>query len=116
MSDINDVKKNLNVIIEELISHDSEEEWFEFKENWYEPVDAQVKYKNAQVNAQVKVNKVLDETQNYDFSIEEKALQFCSEAKSIIELSAERTRVILSKMEDIIPVGENRNRMYKLKK
>ena len=116
MSDINDVKKNLNVIIEELISHDSEEEWFEFKENWYEPVDAQVKSKNAQVNAQVKVNQVLDETQNYDFSIEEKALQFCSEAKSIIELSAERTRVILSKMEDIIPVGENRNRMYKLKK
>lgn len=105
MSDINDVKKNLNVIIEELISHDSEEEWFEFKENWYEPVDAQVK-----------VNQVLDETQNYDFSIEEKALQFCSEAKSIIELSAERTRVILSKMEDIIPVGENRNRKYKLKK
>jgi len=112
VSDINDVKKNLNVIIEELISHDSEEEWFEFKENWYEPVDAQVKSKNSQV----KVNQVLDETQNYDFSIEEKALQFCSEAKSIIELSAERTRVILSKMEDIIPVGENRNRKYKLKK
>ena len=86
MSDINDVKKNLKVIIEELISHDSEEEWFEFKENWYEPVDAQVKYKNAQVNAQVKVNQVLDETQNYDVSIEEKALQFCSEAKSIIEI------------------------------
>lgn len=62
------------------------------------------------------MNQVLDEIQNYDFSIEEKALQFCSEAKSIIELSAERTRVILSKMEDIIPVGENRNRMYKLKK
>lgn len=82
MSDINDVKKNLKVIIEELISHDSEEEWFEFKENWYEPVDAQVKYKNAQV----KVNQVLDETQNYDVSIEEKALQFCSEAKSIIEI------------------------------
>ena len=112
MPDINDVKKNLNVMIEELISHDSEEEWFEFKENWYEPVDAQVKSKNAQV----KVNQVLDETQNYDVRIEEKALQFCSEAKSIIELSAERTRVILSKMEDIIPVGENRNRMYKLKK
>ena len=86
MSDINDVKKNLKVIIEELISHDSEEEWFEFKENWYEPVDAQVKYKNAQVNAQVKVNQVLDETQNYDVSIEEKVLQFCSEAKSIIEI------------------------------
>lgn len=86
MSDINDVKKNLNVIIEELISHDSEEEWFEFKENWYEPVDVQVKSKNAQVNAQVKVNQVLDETQNYDVSIEEKALLFCSEAKSIIEI------------------------------
>ena len=86
MPDINDVKKNLNVIIEELISHDSEEEWFEFKENWYEPVDAQVKSKNAQVNAQVKVNQVLDEIQNYDVSIEEKALQFCSEAKSIIEI------------------------------
>lgn len=39
MPDINDVKKKLNVIIEELISHDSEEEWFEFKENWYEPVE-----------------------------------------------------------------------------
>jgi len=69
-----------------LIYHDSEEEWFEFKENWYEPVDAQVKYKNAQVNAQVKVSQVLDEKQNYDVSIEEKALQFCPEAKSIIEI------------------------------
>lgn len=34
----------------------------------------------------------------------------------IIGLSAERTRVVLSKMDDIEPVGENRNRMYKLKK
>lgn len=32
------------------------------------------------------MNQVLDETQNYDFSIEEKVLQFCSEAKSIIEI------------------------------
>jgi predicted transcriptional regulator containing an HTH domain and an uncharacterized domain shared with the mammalian protein schlafen len=69
-----------------LIYHDSEEEWFAFKENWYEPVDAQVKSKNAQVNAQVKVSQVLDEKQNYDVSIEEKALQFCPEAKSIIEI------------------------------
>ena len=43
-------------------------------------------------------------------------LASAKELASIIELSAERTRVILSKMEDIIPVGENRNRMYKLKK
>ena len=42
-------------------------------------------------------------------------LASAKELASIIELSAERTRVILSKMEDIIPVGENRNRMYKLK-
>lgn len=34
----------------------------------------------------------------------------------IIGLSAERTRVILSKMDDVKPVGENRNRMYMLKK
>lgn len=34
----------------------------------------------------------------------------------IIGLSAERTRVILSKMNDIEPVGENRNRMHKIKK
>lgn len=34
----------------------------------------------------------------------------------IIGLSAERTRVILSKMDDVEPVGENRNRMYMLKK
>ena len=32
------------------------------------------------------MNQVLDETQNYDVSIEEKVLQFCSEAKSIIEI------------------------------
>ena len=43
-------------------------------------------------------------------------LASAKELAIIIELSAERTRVILSKMEDIIPVGENRNRMYKLKK
>ena len=34
----------------------------------------------------------------------------------IIGLSAERTRVILSKMDDVEPVGENRNRKYMLKK
>lgn len=33
----------------------------------------------------------------------------------IIGLSPERTRVILSKMEDVEPVGKNKNRMYKLK-
>lgn len=43
-------------------------------------------------------------------------LASAKELASIVELSAERTRVILSKMEDIIAVGENRNRMYKLKK
>ena len=43
-------------------------------------------------------------------------LASAKELAIIIELSAERTRVILSKMEDIIPVGENRNRLYKLKK
>ena len=32
----------------------------------------------------------------------------------IIGLSAERTRVILAKMEDVEPVGGNRNRKYKL--
>ena len=42
-------------------------------------------------------------------------LASAKELAIIIELSAERTRVILSKMEDIIPIGENRNRMYKLK-
>ena len=52
MPDINDVKKKLNVIIEELISHDSEEEWFEFKENWYEPVDLG-QYISAMSNAAV---------------------------------------------------------------
>ena len=28
---------NLTEILEDLISHDYEEDWFEFKENWYEP-------------------------------------------------------------------------------
>lgn len=33
----------------------------------------------------------------------------------IIEISTERTSVILSNMDGIEPVGENRNRMYKFK-
>ena len=33
----------------------------------------------------------------------------------VIGLSAERTRVILAKMEDVEPVGGNRNRKYKLR-
>ena len=52
MPDINDVKKKLNVIVGELISHDSEEEWFEFKENWYEPVELG-QYISAMSNAAV---------------------------------------------------------------
>lgn len=32
-----------------------------------------------------------------------------------IGLSSERTRVILAKMEDVEPVGGNRNRKYKLR-
>ena len=27
----------MNDILEDLISHDYEEDWFEFKENWFEP-------------------------------------------------------------------------------
>lgn len=44
--------------------------------------DAQVKYENAQVN----VKHVQVETQNNDVNLEEKVIQFCSEAKSIIEI------------------------------
>ena len=33
----------------------------------------------------------------------------------IIEISTERSSVILSNMDGIEPVGENRNRMYKFK-
>ncbi len=31
------MEHNLNNILEDLISRDYEEDWFEFKENWYEP-------------------------------------------------------------------------------
>ena len=31
------MNEKLKSIIEDLIAHDYEEEWFEFKENWYEP-------------------------------------------------------------------------------
>ena len=48
--------------------------------------DAQVKAENAQVNAQVNVKHVQVETQNSDVNLEEKVIQFCSEAKSIIEI------------------------------
>ena len=44
--------------------------------------DAQVKAENAQVN----VKHVQVETQNSDVNLEEKVIQFCSEAKSIIEI------------------------------
>lgn len=36
-------------------------------------------------------------------------------ARDIAEISTERTSVILSNMDGIEPVGENRNRMYKFK-
>ena len=29
--------KKLISVVKDLISHNHEEEWFEFKENWYEP-------------------------------------------------------------------------------
>ena len=29
--------ENLNDILEDLISYNYEEDWFEFKENWFEP-------------------------------------------------------------------------------
>lgn len=48
--------------------------------------DAQVKSENAQVNAQVNVKHVQVETQNNDVNLEVKVIQFCSEAKSIIEI------------------------------
>ena len=49
-----------------------------------------------------------------DFLIQTE-LASAREIAEIIGLSAERTCVILSKMEDIEPVGKNRNRKYKLK-
>ena len=49
-----------------------------------------------------------------DFLIQTE-LASAREIAEIIGLSAERTRVILSKMEDIEPIGKNRNRKYKLK-
>lgn len=39
MADIKDVKADLKNIILDIVAHDSEEEWFEFKENWYEPAE-----------------------------------------------------------------------------
>ena len=49
-------------------------------------ISAQVKSENAQVNAQVNVKHVQVETQNNDVNLEEKVIQFSSEAKSIIEI------------------------------
>jgi len=52
VADINDVKTDLTSIVEDIISHDSEEEWFEFKENWYEPTELG-QYVSAMSNAAV---------------------------------------------------------------
>ncbi len=39
MANIEDILENLDQIVLDLIAHKSEEEWFEFKENWYEPTE-----------------------------------------------------------------------------
>ena len=67
----------------------------------------------------MKRQKQTTKTENHrekirDFLIQTE-LASAREIAEIIGLSAERTRVILSKMEDIEPVGKNRNRKYKLK-
>ena len=70
----------------------------------------------------IKINdkKQTTKTENHrekirDFLIQTE-LASAKDIAKIIGLSAERTRVILSKMDNIEPIGENRNRMYKLKK
>lgn len=44
-----------------------------------------------------------------------KELASAKEIAEVIGISAERTRVILAKMEDVLSLGENKNRMYKMK-
>ena len=39
MLNIEDIKKKLVDIVTELTSYKNEEEWFEFKENWFEPAE-----------------------------------------------------------------------------
>lgn len=39
MANISNIKDRLDKIVLDLISHDTEEEWFEFKHNWYEPAE-----------------------------------------------------------------------------
>ncbi len=64
--------------------------------------------------------KQTTKTENHREKIREFLIQTelasAKDIAKIIGLSAERTRVILSKMDNIEPIGENRNRMYKLKK
>lgn len=56
-------------------------------------------------NHRAKIREILTQTE----------LASARDIAEIIGLSAERTRVILSKMDDIEPVGGNRNRKYKLR-
>ena len=64
--------------------------------------------------------KQTTKTENHREKIREFLIQTelasAKDIAKIIGLSAERTRVILSKMDNIESIGENRNRMYKLKK
>ena len=39
MANITDIIDHLDKIVLDLIAHESEEEWFEFKHNWFEPVE-----------------------------------------------------------------------------
>lgn len=39
-----------------------------------------------------------------------------SDIAEVLNLSVSRTRAILSEMEDVLPLGSNSNRTYKIKK
>ena len=65
----------------------------------------------------VEFTKNRRKTENYMEKVRENQNELANarDIAEIIEISTERTSVILSNMDGIEPVGENRNRMYKFK-
>lgn len=73
------------------------------------------KNKRYKTNDKKRTTKTEEHREKIREFLSQNGLSKAKDIAPIIGLSPERTRVILSKMEDVEPVGKNKNRMYKLK-
>ena len=73
------------------------------------------KKQTIKTNDKKRTTKIEEHREKIREFLSQNGLSKAKDIAPMIGLSPERTRVILSKMEDVEPVGKNKNRMYKLK-